>query len=94
MAFYRTLGKIPSKRHTQFRDRQKIYIGKSLSAVMDLAVSVNLYHLNPPTNIKKIGSFKKIELSKADVSYRHHHMKTSKLKKKRDIHIFESAIVF
>ena len=83
MAFYRTLGKIPSKRHTQFRDVQKnLYWEELVSRNGFSGIYSNLYHLNPPTNITKIGSFKKIELSKADVSYRHHHMKTSKLKKR------------
>ena len=83
MAFYRTLGKIPNKRHTQFRDGQKnLYWEELVSRNGFSGIYSNLYHLNPPTNITKIGSFKKIELSKADVSYRHHHMKTSKLKKR------------
>lgn len=83
MAFYKTLGKIPNKRHTQFRDGQKnLYWEELVSRNGFSGIYSNLYHLNPPTNITKIGSFKKIELSKADVSYRHHHMKTSKLKKR------------
>ena len=82
MAFYKTLGEIPNKRHTQFRDGQKnLYWEELVSRNGFSGIYSNLYHLNPPMNIIKIGSFKKIELSTANVSYRHHHMKTSKLKK-------------
>lgn len=86
MPFYKTSGKTPDKRHTQFRDNQKnLYWEELVSRNGFSCIYSNLYHLNPPTSVKKIGPFKKIKLFNPEIPYRHHHIKTSKLKSKGTI---------
>jgi homogentisate 1,2-dioxygenase len=55
MAFYHKLGKIPHKRHTQFRKpdgtlyEEELVSSKGFSGIYSL-----LYHLSPPTRVKDI----------------------------------------
>lgn len=55
--YYHKLGNIPPKRHTQFRQpdgslyREELVSSKGFSGIYS-----NLYHINPPTRIKALGT--------------------------------------
>ncbi|MBB3698699.1 homogentisate 1,2-dioxygenase [Flammeovirga yaeyamensis] len=56
MTYYYRLGKIPPKRHTQFRnDSGELYHEELVSSLGFSGVYSNIYHKNPPTNVKKVG---------------------------------------
>ena len=55
MPFYQKNGKLPNKRHIQFRDKDKnLYWEELISREGFNDVYSNVYHLNPPTAIKKV----------------------------------------
>ena len=57
MPFYQKNGKLPNKRHIQFRDEDKnLYWEELISREGFNDVYSNVYHLNPPTAIKKVGN--------------------------------------
>ena len=73
MPFYQKNGKLPNKRHIQFRDEDKnLYWEELISREGFNDVYSNLYHLNPPTAIKKVGNI-------IPVSYTHLTLPTSDL---------------
>lgn len=55
--FYHTLGSIPPKRHTQFRQpdgtlyKEEVVSSEGFSGIYSI-----LYHINPPTRIKSLGT--------------------------------------
>ena len=54
--FYHHLGKIPPKRHTQFRQPDgTLYCEELVSSEGFSGVYSNLYHTHAPTRIKSIG---------------------------------------
>jgi homogentisate 1,2-dioxygenase len=56
MAYYHTLGKIPPKRHTQFRQPDGSLYAEQLVGTLGFSgVSSLLYHTYPPTRIGRIG---------------------------------------
>lgn len=56
MAYYHKLGKIPHKRHTQFRQPDgSLYAEELVSSLGFSGVYSNLYHITPPTKVKRIG---------------------------------------
>lgn len=79
MPFYYAMGKIPHKRHTQFRKpdgslyAEELFGEEGFSGVASL-----LYHQHPPTRVSKIarhGSVCQDEWSQEE--HRHHHLKTA-----------------
>jgi homogentisate 1,2-dioxygenase len=53
--YYHRLGKIPPKRHTQFRQPDgSLYKEELVSSEGFSGVYSNLYHINPPTRIKEL----------------------------------------
>lgn len=79
MPFYYAMGKIPHKRHTQFRKpdgslyAEELFGEEGFSGVASL-----LYHQHPPTRVSKIarhGSVCHEEWSQEE--HRHHHLKTA-----------------
>lgn len=55
MPFYKTLGKIPHKRHTQFRkDNGELYHEQLFGTIGFDGMSSLLYHIEPPTLMKEI----------------------------------------
>ncbi len=55
MPFYHKLGKIPHKRHTQFRKPNgKLYSEQLFGTIGFDGMSSNLYHEHPPTQVKEI----------------------------------------
>lgn len=55
MPFYHSLGKIPKKRHTQFRKPNGDLYSEQLFGTIGFdGMSSNLYHEHPPTQVKEI----------------------------------------
>ncbi|GHO81810.1 homogentisate 1,2-dioxygenase [Ktedonobacter sp. SOSP1-85] len=78
---YHRLGKIPPKRHTQFRKPDGTLYSEELFGIEGFSNNYsNIYHYYPPTRVKKIEHFSERHLEewKVDVQ-RHHHLKTAQL---------------
>jgi homogentisate 1,2-dioxygenase len=55
MTYYHRLGKLPAKRHTQFRQPDgSLYAEELVSSKGFSGIYSNLYHIYPPTRVKKI----------------------------------------
>ena len=55
MPYYHKLGKLPSKRHTQFRQEDgSLYSEELLSSIGFDGIYSNLYHINVPTRVKEV----------------------------------------
>ena len=80
MPFYQKRGKIPEKRHIQFRDKENNLLWEELISREGFSnIYSNVYHKYPPTKVKEIGGFKQIALKSIDTVHRPHHLLTSKL---------------
>lgn len=56
MAFYQKLGKIPQKRHTQFRKKDGSLYAEELVSTEGFSANHSLvYHAHPPTLVKDVG---------------------------------------
>ncbi len=91
MPFYRKLGSIPRKRHTEhrvspgYRDEGIFYEEVITVAGFDRAYSI-AYHLRPPTRVAKVEPAGTVALEKADVPVlRHHHLKSGKMPARGDL---------
>ena len=85
MPFYQKHGKLPDKRHIQFRDDDgNLYWEELISRKGFSHIYSNVYHLNPPTAINKVGDIDPIQLDPQDQEHRHHHIKTRNLNSKGD----------
>jgi len=79
--YYHRLGKIPPKRHTQFRQPDgNLYKEELVSSEGFSGIYSNLYHIHPPTRIRELQDSvafgpKKIE----DYALKHIHLNTSKV---------------
>lgn len=78
MAYYYTLGDIPHKRHTQFRQPDGSLYAEQLVGTLGFSgVSSLLYHINPPTQISRIGEPVAFAPKKAEgVKLAPHHLRT------------------
>ena len=60
MPFYQKRGRIPTKRHIQFRDENgNLYWEELISRGGVSDIYSNVYHIHPPTSVESIGEFKK-----------------------------------
>ena len=85
MPFYQKHGKLPDKRHIQFRDDDgNLYWEELISREGFSHIYSNVYHLKPPTAINKVGDVDPIQLDAQDQEHRHHHIKTRNLNSKGD----------
>ena len=84
MPHFMQLGEVPAKRHTKLKqDTQKSFLGEGMayehvvtSMGFDRAYSI-LYHLRPPTRVKKIESAGCLNLeAEPDLPLRHFHLKS------------------
>ncbi|NBO91372.1 MAG: homogentisate 1,2-dioxygenase [Planctomycetia bacterium] len=85
MPYYRQMGTIPVKRHTEHRTRpgyrdEGVYYEEVVTlAGFGRAYSM-LYHLRPPTRVRKVEAVAMIALQTASVPVlRHHHLKSNTL---------------
>jgi homogentisate 1,2-dioxygenase len=78
MTYYYKLGKLPHKRHTQFRQPNGSLYHEELISIHGFSgVQSLLYHLHPPTQIEKILLQQKVEIPYEDTSYLlHRHLRT------------------
>lgn len=79
--YYHRLGKIPHKRHTQFRQEDgSLYAEELVSSKGFSGIYSNLYHITPPTKIKSVGKIipfgSKI---RTDYGLKQTHLNTSKI---------------
>ena len=79
--YYFHLGKIPPKRHTQFRQPDgSLYKEELVSSEGFSGIYSNLYHVHPPTRIKSLGNPVKYGPKKLDdYALRQTHLNTSKV---------------
>ena len=81
MTYYHRLGQIPPKRHTQFRQPDNsLYAEELVSSKGFSGIYSNLYHINPPTRVEKVGESKvwKSEIA-SEYSLKQTHLNTSKV---------------
>jgi len=86
MPYYKSMGKIPRKRHTVFKKedgslfREQVMGTKGFSGLQSI-----LYHHNPPTQMVEATLLGKVKLEYEEQEVlSHRHFKTSKLTKKND----------
>jgi homogentisate 1,2-dioxygenase len=86
MPHYYKLGKIPLKRHTQFKQpdgslyKEQVVGSKGFSGISSI-----LYHINPPTQVKEIRNIVPIKIEEWNPSQlRHHHFRTLPAKSEGD----------
>ena len=85
MPFYQKRGRIPTKRHIQFRDENgNLYWEELISRGGFSDIYSNVYHIHPPTSVETIGDFKEINLQTADHTHRTHHIRTSNVESTGD----------
>ena len=85
MPFYQKRGRIPTKRHIQFRDENgNLYWEELISRGGFSNIYSNVYHIHPPTSVETIGEFNKINLQKADNTHHPHHIRTSNVESTGD----------
>jgi len=79
--YYHRLGKIPPKRHTQFRQPDgSLYKEELVSSEGFSGIYSNLYHIHPPTRIKEVKATEKFETKRiADYKLLQTHLNTSKV---------------
>ncbi len=81
MTYYHRLGEIPSKRHIQFRQPDgSLYAEELVSSRGFSGIYSNLYHINPPTRVEKVGHSTpwKSEIAK-EYKLKQTHLNTSKV---------------
>ena len=86
MTYYHKLGKIPPKRHTQFRQQDgSLYAEELVSSRGFSGIYSNLYHTNPPTRVEKVGQSYgwKAEIA-SEYDLKHTHLNTSKVENTGD----------
>ena len=81
MPFYQSKGKIPSKRHTIFKNNKKgIYYEELISREGFSNLYSNVYHIHMPTRLKKIGALNPFTNSHSQRNHKHRHIETGKFK--------------
>ncbi len=80
MPFYQSRGKLPNKRHIQFKDDDgNLYWEELISREGFSHIYTNVYHIHPPTAVKKVGDLSPIRLDAWDQEHRHHHINSRNL---------------
>ena len=78
MSFYISNGKIPSKRHTVFKHKNNLCFEELVSREGFSSIYSNLYHINMPTSVVKVGDYLKQDLLRSDNKHTAKHFKTFK----------------
>ena len=75
MPFYLKNGEIPEKRHIQHYYNNELCYEEHISREGFSDVYSNVYHINLPTKVVKVGKFQPLKLNPAkDNTHRHHHI--------------------
>tara|TARA_B100000029_G_scaffold251462_1_gene248466 strand:- start:2016 stop:3164 length:1149 start_codon:yes stop_codon:yes gene_type:complete len=94
MPIYHRSGNIPDKRHTIYKNpRGKIFYEELVSRKGFSGIYSNIYHLNRPTKIKKIGKLEILNKTSVSIKHRPRHLQTSKINKGGDL-INSKALLF
>lgn len=93
---YHQLGKIPHKRHTQFRRPDgELYQEHLFGAEGFHGVSSLLYHHNPPTRTFKVEAGPELKIEKWEEGIlRHHHLRTANVKEGGDPVLGRKVLLF
>ncbi len=97
MPYYYKLGKMPQKRHTQFRQPDgSLYKEELFSTIGFDSIYTNAYHINSPAKIKDISpNVEKVEIREwKDASLRPYHFRTKPAKKDGDAVSGRKPIMF
>ena len=92
MPSYRSLGKLPPKRHIKLACDENSYKSEGMyyehivtTEGFDRAYSI-LYHMRPPTRVKSVELVGQVELEPAaDLPLRHMHLRTQNLERRGDV---------
>lgn len=86
MAYYIQHGKIPPKRHTQFRKEDgALYYEEVIGAEGFSGISSIAYHIHPPTSIEKVGEIQEYGVQYAESkNMQHRHLKGAALSARGD----------
>jgi homogentisate 1,2-dioxygenase len=81
MTYYYKLGKIPAKRHTQFRKPDdSLYAEELVSSRGFSGIYSNLYHINAPTRVERVGASMEWKSNIAkDYTLKQTHLKTTSI---------------
>ena len=79
MTYYYKLGKIPHKRHIQFRQTEGSLYHEELIGIHGFSgIKSLLYHLHPPTQVQKILLESKVNISYEELApLRHRHLRAA-----------------
>lgn len=86
MSYYRRLGSIPHKRHTQFRQPDGSLYHEEVMGIHGFAgIQSILYHVHPPTRVSEIERYRVVELEYEDQGpLRHRSLQTAPLPPRGD----------
>jgi len=84
MPFYQSKGLTPAKRHTVFQYKKKLCYEELVSREGFSSMYSNLYHLRMPTSIKKVGTFKEININLDSTKHQPRHLQTFQIKSSND----------
>jgi homogentisate 1,2-dioxygenase len=96
MPFYISRGILPKAQHTQLRgDDGSLRYEEHVSREGFSDVHASVYHIYPPTEVRKVGEFKPAPIAVADdAPHRHHHFQGLKFERKGDFVSGRQPIVF
>ena len=80
MPFYLSKGQIPQKKHTLFKYKNNLCYEELVSREGFSGIYSNLYHLNMPTAVNKVGKFIEIKLHSSNKKHKARHIKTFNVK--------------
>lgn len=86
MTYYYRLGKLPHKRHTQFRQPDGSLYHEELMGIHGFSgVQSILYHIRPPTRVRHMEMVCRLEIAYEDVGpLRHRHIRTANINSRGD----------
>lgn len=85
MTFYYKMGEIPHKRHTQFRQPDGSLYHEEVMGVHGFSgIQSILYHIHPPTAVRKIEEPIPVSIPYVDGELRHRHLRSAGLESEGD----------
>jgi len=94
MSFYKSEGLFPSKRHTVFKYKNKLCYEELVSREGFSSIYSNLYHINMPTSVLKVGEFIKQDLNPSTNKHTARHFETFNYDNFNDAIISRLPILF
>ena len=96
MPHYHRLGRIPPKRHTQFRQPDGTLYAEELFGTEGFSGNYsNIYYHYAPTRVKKIEAYSEVHIEEWDPGVqRHIHFKTDKIKQQGDAVLGRQPLLF